>query len=64
MPVELYSHLREQALNPQWDKATKVHDWRNHVSENVKALWETFTEEQKYALVEQADDQASNEHWD
>jgi hypothetical protein len=57
-------YLKEQALNPKWDKAGRVHDWRNYVSENVRALWHTFTEEQKYALVEQADNQASYEDWD
>lgn len=50
--------------NPQWNKAGRVHDWRNHVGERVQAIWETFTLEQKVALAEDADERASGEHWD
>jgi hypothetical protein len=64
MTDSLVERVKEQALNPEWHKADRVHDWRNHVSENVKALWPTFTNEQKFALVEQAEECAGNEHWD
>lgn len=64
MAVELPDYLKEQALNPEWEKAGKVHDWRNYVNGNIRALWPTFTEEQKCALVEQAEDRAGDENWD
>lgn len=56
--------ITRAAFNPEWDKATKVHDWRNHVPENVQAMWGTFMIEQRMALVEWAESLASQEHWD
>jgi hypothetical protein len=50
--------------NPEWDKAERVHDWRNHVSIRVQALWQTFNDEQKLALYEQAEACSSAEEWD
>lgn len=64
MALKITDYLKEQALDPKWDEAGRVHDWRNHVGENVKAIWHTFTDEQKLALAEDADERASNEHWD
>ena len=42
----------------------RVHNWRNYISEEVQAMWATFTAEQKRALARQADAQASAEEWD
>lgn len=64
MAVELHDYLKQQALRPKWDETGRVHDWRNYISGNVQAIWHTFTDEQKFALVEQADEQAGREHWD
>lgn len=50
--------------DPQWDHAGKVHDWRNHVGYDVRAIWHTFTPEQRMVLAKDADNRASNEHWD
>jgi hypothetical protein len=56
--------ITRAALNPEWEKATKVHDWRNHVPETVQIVWGSFTLEQKKMLVEWAESLASQEHWD
>jgi hypothetical protein len=46
-----YEKLRVQwASNPEWDKAGRVHDWRNYISEKVKSIWSTFTLEQQLAM--------------
>lgn len=50
--------------NPEWDKAGRVHDWRNYVGKEVQAMWATFSDEQKQALYKQADDIAGREDWD
>jgi hypothetical protein len=59
-----HDFITRSALNPEWEKATKVHDWRNHVPENVQSMWGTFTIDQRCALVEWAEASASMEHWD
>lgn len=56
--------LLEKVANPEFDKATKVHDWRNHVARHVKAIWHTFTPEQQMALAMDAEERASAEDWE
>jgi hypothetical protein len=63
MSIDLHDYLREQALNPEWRSATKVHDWRNYATEEIRRLWPTFTIEQRLALVEMFDRSASDERW-
>jgi hypothetical protein len=50
--------------NPEFDKAGRVHDWRNYVGERTRAIWHTFTPEQQRAIADDADDLAGNEEWD
>lgn len=38
---------KQLAINPNWDDTHKVHDWRNYISDEVKNIWNTFTEQQK-----------------
>lgn len=51
-------------LNPEWDKAGRVHDWRNYISDQLKAIWHTFTKVQKHAIYQNADAIAGNEEWE
>lgn len=53
-----------RAIKPEWEKAGKVHDWRNHVPDEVRAAWNTFTDAQKLLLYNWADDLASSEEWE
>jgi hypothetical protein len=52
------------AQDPKWAETTRVHDWRNYISEEVRAMWSTFTPEQQEALACQADSIADAEEWD
>lgn len=51
-------------LTPDWNGGGRVHNWRNHVGEHVRAIWHTFTDEQKRVLACEADDRASDEEWE
>lgn len=62
--IVLSDYYKEQALNPKWNEASRVHDWRNYISEEVKFLWDTFSDVQKFAIMKQADNQANQEVWD
>ena len=53
-----------EIASPEWDKAERVHDWRNYISERVRRIWGTFTSEQKDALFEMADEMATREEWE
>jgi len=56
--------LDEDLANPEWEKAGRVHDWRNHVGEETQKLWATFTPEQKRALAKDAQELADGEKWE
>lgn len=64
MMADLNDYEKLAAANPEWEKAGRVHDWRNHVPDEIRAIWSTFTAEQQYELYRWADEIASNEHWD
>jgi gas vesicle protein len=49
---------------PEWDKVNKVHDWKNYISKKLADMWDTFTDEQKLAIAENAEEIANNEEWD
>ena len=50
--------------NPEWDVYDMVHGWRNYVSDEVRLMWETFTDEQKQAIARMAHAEAMREDWD
>jgi len=54
----------DDCYNPKWDEAGRVHDWRNYISEEMRAIWPTFTDDQKKIIAANADDEAGNEHWE
>ena len=47
-----------------WDDGSRVHNWRNYVGNNVRRLWDTFTLEQKAAIIIDADFEAASEDWE
>lgn len=63
LPLE-DSEIPEDALDPTWSEARRVHDWRNYVSDHVRHLWHTFTPLQRIALAAQAKNEADSEEWD
>ena len=50
--------------SPDWDEDNRVHNWRNYVSDEVKALWQTFSIPQKQALAAGFEEVALREEWD
>jgi hypothetical protein len=51
-------------LAPQWDKYDRVHNWRNYVSDEVQAAWDSFTAAQKAMIARLCEKQAHSEDWD
>lgn len=64
MPKEHKIGFGGDAINPDWQAEWNVHNWRNYISNKVKTMWPSFTDEQKIALAEQAEERADQEHWD
>lgn len=55
---------RCQIDNPDWDGATKVHEWRNHVPDELKKMWFELSTEARVVLYYMAEKLASAEEWD
>lgn len=51
-------------MDPDWELSGRVHDWRNHVSDEVQAMWHGFTPEQRAALARSARRLARLERWE
>ena len=45
------------------DPVSKVHDWRNHLPESVKADWEIFGIASKCAIMDACEQAADREEW-
>ena len=52
--------------NPEWEKYKhdRVHNWRNHVLEEHKELWNELSLETRTAIYFMAEEQAGDEHWE
>lgn len=57
--------MRKEAAEPiDWLSGGKVHNWKNYISSDLQEMWDTFTLEQKTALIANAEDIAGKENWD
>lgn len=50
--------------NPEWNKAGRVHDWRNYVCDLFRDIWEDLSEESKLIIAVMANERADGENWD
>jgi hypothetical protein len=51
-------------LEPDWQAGGHVHNWRNHVSNEIRHIWPTFTPAQRAALARDAEGRAGDEEWE
>lgn len=52
------------ANSPNWDSASKVHDWMNYINDELREAWPSFTEEQQRIIAANAQEIADQEQWD
>lgn len=50
--------------NPEFNKASKVHDWRNYVPYDWQTCWLEFSERERKLMAVMAQMQADKEEWD
>lgn len=50
--------------NPDWESASRVHDWMNYINREVRDIWSSFTKLQKELLKKNAEEIADREEWD
>ena len=50
--------------NPDWKSAGRVHEWKNYISDPLREIWHSFSDEQKAKIAHSADESASQEEWD
>lgn len=56
----------EEYSEPDWTppRLKYVHDWRAYIGEELRAIWPTFSEQQKLTIARNAQNLADNEVWD
>lgn len=50
--------------NPEWEKAGRVHEWKNYIHDDLRHAWHSFTPEQRKLIAQNAQEQADQEEWD
>lgn len=50
--------------DPDWEKGGRIHNWRTHVSREVRAIWGSFTSAQRRVLYQHFESLAENECYD
>lgn len=58
------SPMPSDYFEPNWDEEQKAHNWRNYINDRLRAMWSTFTDEQRAAIAESAQERADCEEWD
>jgi hypothetical protein len=56
--------VRAGLMQPQFEKVTKVHDWRNYVPHYMQRVWKEMTLRERVLVYLTADEMADNEEWD
>lgn len=62
MNITLPKHI--DVNNPQFEKAGKIHDWRNYVPQEIENIWENLSLKERILVAFMAEKQATNEEWD
>ena len=61
---EYQSTITNLMHEPQFEKAVKVHDWRNYIDPEIQAIWSSLLIQARIALYISAETQAEREEWD
>ncbi len=59
--------MRKAAINivePDFEGASEVHDWRNYVPYEWQTNWNDFSERERKIIAVMAEMQADKEEWD
>lgn len=64
--VDLIKEHREigHLDQPHFDKARRVHDWRNYIPDEIREVWSSMTVESRVVTYILAEKQANAEDWD
>lgn len=54
----------EAVNDPQWNKAGRVHDWRNHIQGGLEDIWDQLGLDARLSLYLTAAIGADREEWD
>ena len=54
----------EGVINPRFDEARMIHDWRNHIPDQIKDCWPGLSIQAKIVAYTMAEKQAEAEEWE
>lgn len=49
---------------PDWAEPPYVHQWQRYISDELRAIWSTFTPDQRLVIARSAQEVADEELWD
>jgi hypothetical protein len=58
------SRLRAVLARPCWQEAGRMHDWRNHIPEQLRRAWQRMPESARVAAYIVSAHEAEREDWD
>jgi hypothetical protein len=50
--------------DPHWEQASRVHDWRNYVPNELKPFWSRLSHEARLVLLLVAIEASGREEWE
>lgn len=50
-------------MDPKWNAAGD-RDWRNHIGRQTRKIWQTFTPDQRRALMDDAEERTLDGAWE
>lgn len=53
-----------EIIAPEWDQRDRVHDWRNHVPEVIRLIWDDLGLEARCTAFVMASEKANAEEWE
>jgi hypothetical protein len=51
-------------LQPNWNGKTRIYEWKNYISQDQQAMWDTYSDCQKASLAMNANKKAMSESWE
>lgn len=64
IPVNIDNSVPNDFISPNWKAMNRVHEWKNYISEEIQALWDSFSLVQKLEIAKEAQHRASQEDWE
>lgn len=64
LDAAVLTKLGADLADEEFTNRSRVHNWRNHVGDSLKAIWGTLSDETRGAIYLMAEWEAQSEEWE